>query len=121
MATTAKDKKGLEELLKGKVMIGRAEDYRLVYADGVRITVGGYDIKLTLSTNEKMLDGATLITDQVTVVLSPQHAKDLAIKLSEQVAAFEKDIMPLNFTEKFTKQQERQQKMTEAIMNNEQK
>lgn len=112
----AKAKKSPAQLVS-EVEVARSEDYRLIYADGVRITVGGYDVKLTLSVNEKMLDGKTMVTDQATIVLSPQHAKDLAVKLTDQVAAFEKDIMPLNFTEKFAKRQADQRKLIEKMIN----
>jgi hypothetical protein len=84
---------------KRQVSIGRAQDYALMYADGVRISISGYDIKLTFTVTETLATGNVMITEMATIAISPQHAKELAVVLTRNVAQYEKDIMPLEMKE----------------------
>lgn len=91
------DKKHTKETPeKPKVSIGRTQDFSIIYADGARLSISAYDIKLTFTITESLFNNDVRITEIATVVLSPQHAKDLAKTLTANVADYEKNIMPLD-------------------------
>lgn len=81
------------------VTIGRAPEFHIIYADGARMGISAYDIKLTFTITETMFNNDARITEIATVVLSPQHAKDLAIALTNNVADYEKNVMKLDMKE----------------------
>jgi hypothetical protein len=101
---------------KPQFRIGKSADHMLIYADGVRIITGGYDMKFVFSTNEVGPDGKTYITEHLTLVLTPQHVKDLAEKMTEQAAKYEEDFMPLNFTEKYRERVAERRKILDASL-----
>lgn len=85
------------------VNIGRAPDFGIMYSDGVRMSISAYDIKLTFVVNESLPNNDTLITELITVVLSPQHAKELATTLTKNVEKYENEVMSLQFNEDYQK------------------
>jgi hypothetical protein len=97
-----------------KINIQRSSDYGVMYADGVRIALGGYDVKLTFHFTETLANNDVLITEIATVVLSPQHAKDLAQKLTNNIKVYEDDIMELEFKDKF---KQRESRATKELIN----
>jgi len=100
MANTKTVKKE-EEVQKRNVTVARANDYGLLYSDAARININAYDIKVTFSINEKLPDGSGLITEMITIVLSPLHAKKFAETLAKNVAKYEEQVMTLNINEDF--------------------
>lgn len=92
---------------KRTLSVQRSSDYSIVYSDAVRTSLGPYDLKMTFSINELLPDEDVLITEIVTVVLTPQHAKVLAETLTRNVERYEKEIMPLETTEDFKKKEKR--------------
>ena len=99
MANTKTVKKDNKETQKKTINIARSSDYNIIYSDTARISISAYDIKVTFSLNETLPDGNTLITELVTVALSPLHAKVLADILSRNVVKYEEQVMPLNVIE----------------------
>ncbi|MCA1625273.1 MAG: DUF3467 domain-containing protein [Acidobacteria bacterium] len=96
--TIKKEKK--EEIEKRKVNIARATDYGVIYSDTVRMSLSAYDFKLTFSVNETLPDNSVLITEMITVALTPQHVKDLVETLNQNIARYEREIMPLQINER---------------------
>ncbi len=100
-------KEKAEETPKRNINVTRAADYGIIYSDTVRMASSAYDIKVTFGINEVLPDNNVLITEMVTVALTPQHAKDLAKTLAENIARYEQDIMPLNISEKHKLEQKK--------------
>lgn len=96
---TAKKEKEEETTQKRSINVARSTDYGIIYSDTARISITTYDIKLTFSVNETLPDGNPLITEMVTVALSPLHAKVLAETLTRNVAKYEEQVMRLNINE----------------------
>ncbi len=92
---------------KRKVSLARADTYGLFYADAVQLSISAYDFKLTFSVNQTLLNGDVLITELSTVVLTPQHAKELATRLAQNVVQYEKDVMSLEVKEDFEQKQKK--------------
>jgi Protein of unknown function (DUF3467) len=92
-------KTATKEAGKQNVTIGRTPEYSIFYADGARMSVSAYDMKLTFTVTETMFNNDARITEVATVVLSPQHAKDLAEALTRNVADYEKNVMSLEMKE----------------------
>lgn len=103
--TVKKEKK--EEIQKRNISITRAADYGVIYSDTARMSISAYDIKITFGVNETLPNNDVLITEIVTVALTPQHAKDLAETLTKNVARYEQDVMPLRISEKHKLEQEK--------------
>ncbi len=93
-----KEKK--EETEKRSITVQRAAGYGVIYSDTVRMSLSAYDFKLTFCINETLPDNNGLITEMVTIVLTPQHAKDLAETLTKNISRYEREIMPLVINEK---------------------
>jgi hypothetical protein len=100
MADTKIAKKATQESPKRNVTINRATDYGIMYSDTTRMSMSAYDIKVTFSVNESLPNNDVLITEMVTIALTPQHAKDLAESLTRNVERYEREVMPLNVNEK---------------------
>jgi hypothetical protein len=106
MATTKTTKKKANEMgdlqdTGQNVAIGRASDYTLFYADGVRMSISAYDVKLVFSINEVLPNGDMRITEIATIALSPLHAKELSEKLAFNVARYENEFMPLEVKQEY--------------------
>jgi len=86
------------ETKEPKVNVMRAQDYGVVYADGVRTSMSLYDIKLTFVVNERLPNDDILITEIVTVAMSPQHMKDFVASMNLNVERYEKEFMTLQDT-----------------------
>jgi hypothetical protein len=86
---------------KKRVTLARAEDFSLVYTDSIQVSVNSYDFKLTCTVSQTLLNGDTVITEMATIILTPQHAKDLAESLTKQVADYDKNVMQLGFRKGF--------------------
>jgi hypothetical protein len=55
--------------------IVRASDYRTIYANATRIGLSAYDVRLTFGIIVEAEPGKAVNQDQITVIMSPQHAK----------------------------------------------
>jgi hypothetical protein len=97
--TNGQDNK--ESAGKKKISLARADDFTLLYADSIQISMSQYDFKLTCIVNQTLLNGDAVVTEFATVIISPLHAKALAESLTKQVAEYEKDIMPLKVNKEF--------------------
>ena len=111
MAETTSDKQTTKEPTgKRNITIGRSPQYSVIYSDAVRMSLSAYDIKLTFSLNETLANNDVLITEELTVVLSPQHAKEFAEKLMANVELYEKDVMPLQVKKEYLEQRKKRLK-----------
>lgn len=89
------------EKQRPKITISRAADYTVLYSDTVRLSVNQYDFKLTFSVNETLPNKDVQITEMLTIVLSPQHAKVLAETLAKNVDYYENNVLSLELKENF--------------------
>lgn len=87
-----------------KLTIKRAADFRMVYANVCRTTVGPFDVRLQFALTvetEGAIPGQSHQEDVVTVILSPVEAKAVSKLVSDAVASYEKsygeikDLTPL--------------------------
>lgn len=100
MANTKTVKK-VEQSRERNITVARSNDYGLIYSDTARISISAYDIKVTFSLNETLPDGSGLITEMITIALSPLHAKSLAESLTKNVARYEEQVMSLDINKDF--------------------
>ncbi|MBA2339139.1 MAG: DUF3467 domain-containing protein [Pyrinomonadaceae bacterium] len=68
----------------------RSEDYRTVYTNAAKIGLTTWDVRLTFSTIVEAEVGKLATEEQVTVIMSPQHAKDLLRVFVINLANWEK-------------------------------
>jgi predicted component of type VI protein secretion system len=81
-----------------KVSVMRAQDYGVIYADAVRTTMGLYDLKLTFSVQERLPNDDILVTEVLTVAVSPQHMKDFTAAMNRNVESYEAQFIQLQDT-----------------------
>lgn len=71
MATTSKETLAV---VTQAPKYGQAQDHKYIYVNGARMAISPWDLRIVYST-AKDIGGDTINEDQVTVVMSPQHAK----------------------------------------------
>lgn len=71
------------------------ENHRVVYANVVQVLQNLYDFKLTFGQITGMKNGRLQVLGIQSIIVSPQHAKQLASILSTNVEQYEKNYMPL--------------------------
>ncbi len=71
------------------------ENHKTFYVNSVQIQQSLYDFKLIFGLFDTLPNGKTQITNLETILISPQHAKELANVLTENVRLYEENFMPL--------------------------
>lgn len=95
--TTNEKKQNDNNLEAGKeTKILRDENYRLFYADRIEFRVSPFDFKFNLITTQNLVTGGLLLVEQATLILSPQHAKQLSEILTKNVASYENEFGEIN-------------------------
>jgi Protein of unknown function (DUF3467) len=88
------DNSELESAIKAaNITIKKAADFKMVYANVCRTTVGPFDIRLQFAVTvetEGKAPGQSHQEDVVTVILSPVEAKAVSQLVLEAVATYEK-------------------------------
>lgn len=64
--------------------------YRQIYSNSTRMAVTPWDISVTFSSVSFSMTGPLPVQDEVTVVVSPQHAKVLARNWAKTIEVYEK-------------------------------
>ncbi len=68
----------------------QAANHLSIYANNAQMQVSLYDVKIAFGQVTEVEEKHVAFEDQVTVILSPQHAKVLAGLLVQNVAQYEK-------------------------------
>ncbi len=71
------------------------EKHTTIYANSVQVQQSLYDFKLTFGMVEGVKNGNPQLRSLQSVILTPQHVKELVRVLAENVAAYERDSMEL--------------------------
>jgi hypothetical protein len=71
------------------------ENAPTIYVNSVQVEVTPWDFKLRLAQIGEASTDRLLLNELCFVYLSPQHAKALAMLLSQQVASYEKQVGPI--------------------------
>jgi hypothetical protein len=71
------------------------ENHKTIYSNIVQVLRGVYDFQLTFGLAEGPQKGKMSVKALQTVVISPQHAKQLALLLAENVAEYERCYMAI--------------------------
>jgi Lhr-like helicase len=71
------------------------ENHKTIYSNIVQVLHGVYDFQLTFGLVEGLQKGKMSVKALQTVVISPQHAKQLALLLAENVAKYERHYMAI--------------------------
>jgi hypothetical protein len=77
--------------LPPSTIVGRDQNYRVVFANQSRIRLNPTEVSLTFSYMDEAPPGQTLLTEQVTITLTPEHTKALMLSLVEILKLFEKE------------------------------
>lgn len=89
----AEDEKPITERLRNNVSknapIVRSEHYRTVYADTSKMGLSPWDIRITFGLLVEVEPGRTANEEQLTVIVSPQHAKTFLRIFADNIAAWE--------------------------------
>ena len=71
-----------------------------LYATGFHLSVGGYDVSLSLFNEKRLIGDNNIITEEVaTVFMSPQLAKTLKAYLERLLGEYEMNIGPIPIIE----------------------
>jgi len=62
------------EKKNGPPPIARADDFRHVYSNSVRLGLTPWDIRFTFGTVEEVQPGEARNVEKITIIMSPQHA-----------------------------------------------
>jgi hypothetical protein len=71
------------------------ENHKTIYSNIVQVLHGVYDFQLSFGLYEGIQQGKPIVKALQTIVISPQHAKQLALLLTENVAKYERYYMEL--------------------------
>lgn len=71
------------------------ENHKVVYSNVAQVLQNLYDFKITFGQITGMKNGRLQVLGLQSIILSPQHAKQLAKVLTENVEQYEKLYMPL--------------------------
>jgi hypothetical protein len=71
------------------------EDHKIIYANSVQVAQNLYDFRLIFGLVSGVKNGKLQIANLESIILSPQHAKQLAEVLAENVRKYEEQYMPL--------------------------
>lgn len=83
------------------VQITRAPTYLLTYSNQSRLRVSAGEVSITFAFADQIPGRPTTIDEKTTVVMSPAHAKVLAIGLAETIAAYEEKFGKIDPAEAF--------------------
>jgi hypothetical protein len=76
--------------------IVKSEVHRLLYIDSVRFAVSPYDIRMACGLVVGGKDNKIQIQEEIVIVLSPPHAKQVARLLTKQIDEYEENFMSLD-------------------------
>src|SRR5215204_5766910 len=73
----------------------RAESFQVLYTNSSKVRISAFDIALTLGRQGEISPGKEGLVEQVTVYMSPQHLKILALSLNGAIAQYETQFGPV--------------------------
>jgi hypothetical protein len=88
-----------EEKKSQTIPVVRSEDFRYIYSNSVRIGISPWDIRLNFGALVHSENTEPINKEEVVIVMSPQHAKVLALIFLSNIQEYEETHGPISVSE----------------------